>query len=126
MSDCLEVCTKSNGCSETIDTHFGFSRYAERLGRSANSFDELYQHLQKESTYIDKITLKILNERIEKVQPKLICFSVPFPGNLYSAFRSAQFIKKYFPEVKISFSYSSIIIRKPSSYQAMYLPCFLF
>lgn len=85
-----------------IDENFGFSRYAERLGRSANSFDELYQHLQKESTYIDKITLKILNERIEKVQPKLICFSVPFPGNLYSAFRSAQFIKKYFPEVKIA------------------------
>ncbi len=85
-----------------IDENFGFSRYAERLGRSANSFDELYQHLQKESTYIDKITLKILKGRIEKVQPKLICFSVPFPGNLYSAFRSAQFIKKYFPEVKIA------------------------
>ena len=85
-----------------IDENFGFSRYAERLGRSANSFDELYQHLQNETTYIDKITLKILNERIEKVQPKLICFSVPFPGNLYSAFRSAQFIKKYFPEVKIA------------------------
>ena len=87
---------------ECIDENFGFSRYAERLGRSANSFDELYQHLQKESTYIDKITLKILKGRIEKVQPKLICFSVPFPGNLYSAFRSAQFIKKYFPEVKIA------------------------
>ncbi len=85
-----------------IDENFGFSRYAERLGRSANSFDELYQHLQNETTYIDKITLKILNERIEKVQPKLICFSVPFPGNLYSAFRSAQFIKKYFLEVKIA------------------------
>ena len=27
---------------ETVDEHFGFSRYAERLGRSANSFDELY------------------------------------------------------------------------------------
>lgn len=27
---------------ETVDEHFGFSRYAEKLGRSANSFDELY------------------------------------------------------------------------------------
>ena len=27
---------------ECIDPHFGFSRYAERLGQSANSFDELY------------------------------------------------------------------------------------
>ncbi|RZJ30830.1 MAG: radical SAM protein, partial [Flavobacterium sp.] len=27
---------------ECVDPHFGFSRYAERLGRSANSFNELY------------------------------------------------------------------------------------
>ena len=27
---------------ECVDANFGFSRYAERLGRSANSFDELY------------------------------------------------------------------------------------
>ncbi|GEC79233.1 B12-binding domain-containing radical SAM protein [Flavobacterium aquatile] len=87
---------------ECVDENFGFSRYAERLGRSANSFDELYANLQNEPTYIDKITLKILKERVEEVQPKLVCFSVPFPGNLYSAFRSAQFIKNNFPDVKIA------------------------
>ena len=85
---------------ECVDENFGFSRYAERLGRSANSFDELYNHLQNELTFIDKITIKILKERIEEVQPKLICFSVPFPGNLYSAFRGAQFIKANFPNIK--------------------------
>ena len=87
---------------ECVDENFGFSRYAERLGRSANSFDELYQNLQNEPTYIDKITLRILNQRIQEVQPKLVCFSVPFPGNLYSAFRSAQCIKKHFPDVKVA------------------------
>ena len=85
---------------ECVDENFGFSRYAERLGRSANSFDELYNHLQNELTFIDKITIKILKERIEEVQPKLVCFSVPFPGNLYSAFRCAQFIKANFPNIK--------------------------
>ncbi len=85
---------------ECVDENFGFSRYAERLGRSANSFDELYNHLQNELTFIDKITIKILKERIEEVQPKLICFSVPFPGNLYSAFRCAQFLKANFPNIK--------------------------
>lgn len=85
---------------ECVDENFGFSRYAERLGRSANSFDELYDHLQNELTFIDEITIKILKERIEEVQPKLICFSVPFPGNLYSAFRCAQFIKANFPNIK--------------------------
>jgi hypothetical protein len=85
-----------------IDENFGFSRYAERLGRSANSFDELYEYLQKEPTYIDQITLKILKEKIAVVKPKLFLISVPFPGNLYAAFRCAQFVKKHFPEIKIS------------------------
>lgn len=85
---------------ECVDENFGFSRYAERLGRSANSFDELYNHLQNELTFIDEITIKILKERIGEVQPKLICFSVPFPGNLYSAFRCAQFIKANFTNIK--------------------------
>ncbi|MFT7187388.1 MAG: hypothetical protein ACI9AV_000640 [Sediminicola sp.] len=87
---------------ECLDENFGFSRYAERLGRSANSFDELYGHLQKEPTHIDKITLTILEERLETVKPKLVCFSVPFPGNLYSAFRCAQFIKQKYPKTKIA------------------------
>ena len=85
---------------ECVDENFGFSRYAERLGRSANSFDQLYNHLQNELTFIDEITIKILKKRIEEVQPKLVCFSVPFPGNLYSAFRCAQFIKANFPDIK--------------------------
>lgn len=87
---------------ECVDENFGFSRYAERLGRSANSFDELYAHLQNDLTYIDKITLEILEKRLNEVQPKLVCISVPFPGNLYSAFRCAQCIKKHFPTVKVS------------------------
>jgi hypothetical protein len=87
---------------ECVDENFGFSRYAERLGRSANSFDELYAHLLEEPTYIDVITLKILNNRIEEVAPKLICFSVPFPGNLYSAFRCSGAIKANFPDIKIA------------------------
>jgi hypothetical protein len=85
---------------ECLDENFGFSRYAERLGRSANSFDELYGYLQQSATFIDEITLKILAQKLREIQPKLVCFSVPFPGNLYSAFRCAQDLKKHFPEIK--------------------------
>jgi len=85
---------------ETVDAHFGFSRYAERLGRSANSFDEMYDSLQAEITYIDRITLRLLEEKMKAVQPTFVAFSVPFPGNLYAAFRSAQFIKEHYPQVK--------------------------
>ncbi len=87
---------------ECIDPNFGFSRYAERLGQSANSFDELYGHLQENTTFIDDITLRILEDRLKTVQPKLVCISVPFPGNLYSAFRCAQHIKANHPTISIS------------------------
>jgi hypothetical protein len=87
---------------ECVDANFGFSRYAERLGRSANSFDELYLALQEESTYIDNLLFALLKERIETIQPELFLISVPFPGNLYSAFRSAQWVKQNHPNIKIS------------------------
>ncbi|TXF91741.1 radical SAM protein [Neolewinella aurantiaca] len=102
---------------ECIDPDFGFSRYAERLGRSANNFDELHAKLQEPPTYIDTITLELLDKKLAKSFPQaaaksnianrqspiaypLACFSVPFPGNLYSAFRCAQHIKSNYPGVK--------------------------
>lgn len=87
---------------ECADEHFGFSRYAERLGRSANSFDELYQSLQKGYTYIDELLIERLKAHIRAVQPALVAISVPFPGNLYAAFRSAQWIKQHYPAIKIA------------------------
>jgi radical SAM superfamily enzyme YgiQ (UPF0313 family) len=87
---------------ECIDANFGFSRYAESIGQSANSFNDLYHKLQEEDTYIDEISLRILNEQILNTNPTLIGISVPFPGNLYSAFKCAQFVKNNYPEIKIS------------------------
>lgn len=92
----------SDFIKECIDENFGFSRYAERLGRSANSFDEMYDYLQNGLTYIDGIALQVLEKRINETEPRLILISVPFPGNLYSAFRCAQFIKSKFPQISIS------------------------
>ena len=91
-----------NLIKETIDPYFGFSRYAESLGRSANSFDELYAALNAPVTFLDIILLDILEKHIQNIQPKLVCLSVPFPGNLYSAFRCAQWVKENHPEIKIS------------------------
>ncbi len=87
---------------ECLDPHFGFSRYAERLGRSANSFDELYASLHLDLTFVDRLLLQILAERMVAVQPKLVGISVPFPGNLYAAFRCAQWIKQHYPAVKVA------------------------
>ena len=87
---------------EQIDPHFGFSRYAESLGRSANSFDELYEALQLPYTYLDEILIQILAARILEVQPQLVCISVPFPGNLYTSLRCGQWIKKNHPHIKVA------------------------
>ena len=85
---------------ECVDPHFGFSRYAERLGRSANSFDELYGALSAQYTYIDMLLIDSLKQHMAEIKPDLVCVSVPFPGNLYAAFRCAQWIKKHCPGVK--------------------------
>jgi len=86
---------------ECVDDHFGFSRYAERLGRSANSFDELYNALEQPLTFVDEILIELLEQKLHEIKPKFIALSVPFPGNLYAAFRIAQHVKKHFPDIKI-------------------------
>ncbi len=86
---------------EAVDPHFGFSRYAERLGRSANTFDALQAELQKPNTYIDELTLNLLQQHVAREQPTLVALSVPFPGNLYSAFKCGQWLKRHHPYIKI-------------------------
>jgi hypothetical protein len=90
----------SDFIAECIDPHFGFSRYAEKLGRSANSFNDLYTALQAPPSYIDGILLQLFRLHMEKLQPALLAVSVPFPGNLYSAFRCAQYVKQHHPHTK--------------------------
>ncbi|MFA0963942.1 radical SAM protein [Roseivirga sp. BDSF3-8] len=86
---------------EAVDPHFGFSRYAERLGRSASTFDGLQAELRKPGTYIDEITLRLLQQHVAREQPTLVALSVPFPGNLYSAFTCGQWLKEHHPGIKI-------------------------
>ena len=91
-----------NLIKETIDPYFGFSRYAESLGRSANSFDELYAVLNTPPTFLDIILLDIFEKHIQKLQPKLVCISVPFPGNLYTSLRCGQWLKQHHPSIKVA------------------------
>lgn len=91
----------SDFIKETIDPYFGFSRYAERLGRCAHLFDELQDALQLEKTYVDEILLTLLHDKMNQLQPLLVAISVPFPGNLYSAFRCAQFIRLHYPNTTV-------------------------
>jgi hypothetical protein len=86
---------------ECVDPHFGFSRYAERLGRSANSFDELYDALKQPYSYVDRRMIDILAVHMETAAPSVVALSVPFPGNLYTSLRCGQWIKQHHPAVKV-------------------------
>lgn len=84
-----------------VDAHFGFSRYAEQLGRSASSFDDLYNELLKPYTYIDRILIQRLKYWLSSYTFDWVALSVPFPGNLYSALRCGEYIKKNYPQIKV-------------------------
>ena len=87
--------------SECVDENFGFSRYAERLGRSANSFDELHASLQAPYSVIDHELIKHLARHIHKERPQLVAISIPFPGNLFSTLRCGQWLKQHQPEITV-------------------------
>lgn len=86
-----------------IDEFFAFTRYAERIASSASSFDQIDKYLSYSTTIIEDQLLLLLANRLEEEQPNLVCFTIPFPGNLFSALRCAQFIKKNYPKIKVAF-----------------------
>ncbi|PVY43964.1 B12-binding domain-containing radical SAM protein [Pontibacter virosus] len=84
---------------ETICPYFAFSRYAEKLALSATSFDPLEESLQTEPNLVDQMLLELLEERLQEVQPDVVGFSIPFPGNLYGGLRLAQYVKQKYPHI---------------------------
>lgn len=86
---------------QTIDPHFELIRYAESLCLRLAEFESLDSELQKPHSMIDKIMLEIFAKKIEDCKPQFVGFSVPFPGNLYSALRCAQYLKTSYPNIKI-------------------------
>ncbi len=86
-----------------VDEFFSFTKYAEQIAASASSFNQLEEFLNYQPTLIEDKMMDILEERIKKHTPDLICFTIPFPGNLFAALRCSQFIKQFFPAIKIAF-----------------------
>jgi radical SAM superfamily enzyme YgiQ (UPF0313 family) len=83
---------------ETVGPHFGFSRYAEKLALSATSFEPLHQELAAAPNLLDRMLLEELEPLLARVQPDIVGFTVPFPGNLYGALRLAKHIKQTRPK----------------------------
>jgi len=89
--------------TEVVDQHFGFSRYAERLARTATHFDELYEALQQPDSFISATLISILDTHIKRYQPDVVCFTAPFPGNVFGAFKCGRHLKKHYPNTYVAF-----------------------
>jgi hypothetical protein len=86
----------------TVSPHFALSRYAEHIARSASSFETIIDAVAAPQTLTDRFMLESLWEHLERFNPSIICLTVPFPGNLYGAFRIAHSIKNLRPDVAIA------------------------
>ena len=86
-----------------VDEFFAFTKYAEQIATSASSFDQLDEFLNFQPTRIEEEMLDILVSQIKKHDPNLVCFTIPFPGNLFAALRCSQFVKQLFPDIHVAF-----------------------
>jgi len=86
----------------TVSPHFALSRYAEHIARAASSFETIIDAVATPPTLTDRFMLESLGEHLTRFNPSLVCMTVPFPGNLYGAFRMAHSIKSQRPDIVIA------------------------
>lgn len=91
----------SDAIRDGVDSRFELARYGEKLAASAASFGGLASALRRRPTLIDSMIDEIAAELVRAHAPELVGLTVPFPGNVYGAFRMARRIKKLSPDVTI-------------------------
>jgi radical SAM superfamily enzyme YgiQ (UPF0313 family) len=84
---------------EAVDTRFEFVRYAESLAQSQASFEPLAQALAAAENLVDRTLRELTLEALRRHAPDVVLVSVPFPGNVYGAFRIAQAISAHDPAI---------------------------
>ena len=87
--------------NQTIDSRFELIRYAESLCLRLPEFEPLQQELNKPLSLIDELMLDLFSKKMADSNPDMVGFTIPFPGNLYSALRCAQWLRQYHPNIKI-------------------------
>jgi radical SAM superfamily enzyme YgiQ (UPF0313 family) len=83
-----------------IDPDFTLSRYGEKLAASAPTFDPIAKRLAAPPTLVQELLSDITRDLAATHRPDVIGFSVPFPGNVFSAFFMAKMFRSLLPEVR--------------------------
>lgn len=111
---------------ETTDPHFDLIRYAEQLASYAPTFDPIEDAMRQPLTAIDIKLLEIFKQHVatflsdteitgnnnsdsctdndinatsDDSGPRIVCFTIPFPGCLYGALRCGQWLREHHPEI---------------------------
>ncbi|WP_306641603.1 B12-binding domain-containing radical SAM protein [Sanyastnella coralliicola] len=85
----------------SVGPHLEISKYAERIGRTASSFEPIKEELNFEPNLVDLKLQEMVARYFEKEVHEVVGFTVPFGGNLYGALKCAQWIRQHHPETKI-------------------------
>lgn len=84
-----------------LDPDFEFSRYGESLASSMSSFSALQKKLDQPMGLLDQIMAEVLIDETQEFNPELVGFTIPFPGNVYGALRSAEILKAQNSKLKV-------------------------
>lgn len=84
-----------------VDSQFELSRYAEKLAASSPSFNPILNAMEKSPTLVDRFLDSLWEEVLEQEKVDIIGMSLPFPGNVYAAFRMAKLSKNKYPATPI-------------------------
>jgi hypothetical protein len=85
-----------------LDPNFGFSRYAEKLAASLDSFEPLHDELTKGQSVFYRWLEELTDQHLQQVQPEMVALTVPFPGCLLGALIIARRIKEVAPFVHVT------------------------
>ncbi|MCK5759643.1 MAG: radical SAM protein [Candidatus Delongbacteria bacterium] len=80
---------------------YELSKYQEKLGLNAGSFDKIYEYLINSEDIITEAMYTIL-DKIDFNDYQLVGISIPFPGNLVAGLKTAKYIRSKFPSIKIA------------------------
>jgi len=81
---------------------FDLARYGEKLAVVAPSFDPLDAALHRPPHLVDREIDRIARDLAHRHQPRLIGFTLPFPGTVYAAFRMARVFRQICPSARIA------------------------
>ncbi len=85
-----------------IDARFALSRYGESLAASAATFDDLHAAIEAPPSLIDGWLDEIAAALVARHAPDVVALTVPFPGNVYGAFRIARVVKRARPAAVVA------------------------